>query len=270
MARRRTKTPLKSTRRRPRERKTGNGLFPFSPRRMVGRIILASITIWLLYWQWPNITAWANSVIDDVMATFGWGLPLLIATISILIGLNWRKRSRGLLFHFRSWMAGITLMLAVWGLFSFLNRGGNIGLAITGQGTAGYPMVLSILRIAGFFFLAVIAIAPIACIQAGRTAAAWAREKIRKQKLPRLAPPTPLLPPPPPPTPTALPTSPATGEEKQLPLTPAASAPPPTTPSAPEPALAPTPQSLKQVTDDVWKKYGESSDLISVDGCCHR
>jgi len=219
---------------------------------MTGRIILIALGVWILYWQWPNMTSWAADTKNEIMALFGWGLPLLITAISVLSVITRRKRKRSLLFRFRSWLAGITLMFAVWGMLSFLNRGGSIGLAITGQDITGYPVVLSILRLAGLVFLTVVAIAPIACLNAAGAAVSRINEHFQKRSAPRPAP----LPPPPPPTPSSTPQPPETGKQT--------AAAPPSTPA--QPALAPTPQELKQVTEDVWKKYGESSDLITVDG----
>jgi len=226
---------------------------------MAGRIILIALGVWILYWQWPNMTSWAADTKNEIMALFGWGLPLLITAISVLSVLTRRRRHRPLLFHFRSWLAGITIMFAAWGILSFLNRGGSIGLAITGQDITGYPVALSILRLAGLVFLAIMAIAPIACLNAASAAASWAHEQVQKRPASRPAPPPEPIPPPSPlPTPIAASTPTPTEAEKQT------AAAPPGTPA--QPALAPTPQELKQVTEDVWKKYGESSDLIAVDG----
>ena len=247
MARRRTKTPNKP------RRKSDNGLFYFPGWRLAGRVILISLAIWILYWQWPNMVAWAAGVKNEIMALFGWGLPLLITAIGVLSVLSWRQRHRSLLFHFRCWLAGITLMFATWGIFAFLNQGGSIGLSIIGQDVTGYPVFLSVLRLAGLFFLAVMAIAPIACLNAARAASSWLNEQIRKRSTPRPVPPPAPLPPPPPPTPAPPPTE----AEKQTTAAP---------PATPTPAPAPAPPDLKKVTEDVWKKYGQSADLTTVDG----
>jgi len=245
MARRRTSTPNKS-KGKPGGKKPNNRLFYFPGWQLAWKVLLVALVIWILISQWDNMVAWKDSVINEIWGMFDWGLPLLIITLGILGGITRRQRHRSLLFHLRSWSAGITLMFATWGILGFLNRGGSIGLSIIGQDVTGYPVFLSALRLAGLFFLAVVAIAPIACLNAIKAAAYLAQEqiqkRIQKRAVPRPFPPPEPLPPPPP-----------IEAERQPTPTPA-------------PAIAPTPPDLKKVTEDVWKKYGESADLTTVDG----
>ena len=209
MARRRTKLPSKS-RRKPRARKPESSLFYFPGWRLVGRIILIVTIIGILTWQWPNLTAWAANIKNETVRLFGWGLPLIIIAIGILSGITWWQKHRPLIHRFRYWLAGIAFIVAIWGILGFSNRGGSIGLAITGQDITGYPVFLSTFRLAGLFFVGTILVAPKACLRAGKEAASWLHEQIQKQLQKRAAP-------------------------------------------------RPTPE-------DVWKKYGETPDLIAVDG----
>ncbi len=227
---------------------------------LAGRVILAALAVGLIYWQWGNLVAWANGVTNETLNMFGWGLIMVIITVLILSGITLRYKQRSALFYFRTWVAGITLMIAIWGIFSLQEQGGTIGLAITGQNASGYPITLSILRLAGFFFLAVIAMAPIQCLKAAKSAVAWAQEKLKAR--------------PAPPPPAAYPTPPQ-HTPPQTTMEPPEPAPPPmqlTLPTTPTPTpVTPTPTAaakpdLKQVTEDVWKKYGESSNLETIDG----
>ncbi len=256
MAKRKANKPSRA-RGRSKGRQSEKGLFHFPGWRLAGRIILIATIVSILTWQWPNLTAWATGIRDYIWGLFGWGLPLIIIAIGILSGLIWRQKHRPFIQRFHYWLAGIAFTVAIWGILGFSNMGGSIGLAITGQDITGYPVFLSAFRLAGLFFVGTILVAPQACLRAGKEAASWLHEQIQKQLQ---KPPAPRPTPPPEPTPppvTITPPSPQIEAERQ----------PVTTPPAPIPPAPAQPQlELKQVTEDVWRKYGETPDLIATDG----
>ncbi len=252
MAKRRVNNPS-GHRGKSKGRQSEKGLFHFPMLRLAGRIILVAITVGILYWQWPNLAAWATTAKNETVRLFGLGLPLIIIAIGILSGITWWQRHRPLIHRLRYWSAGIAFTVAIWGILGFSNVGGSIGPSITGQDITGYPVFLSASRLAGLFFLGTILAAPQACLRAGKGAASWLHEQLQKR------PPLTLTPPPeptPPPV-TIAPPPPKIEEERQ----------PVTTPPAPAPPTPAQPQlELKQVTEDVWKKYGEAPDLVTADG----
>jgi len=253
MAKRRVNNPS-GGRGKSKGRQSEKGLFHFPMLRLAGRIILVAITVGILYWQWPNLAAWATTAKNETVRLFGLGLPLIIIAIGILSGITWWQRHRPLVNRLRYWSAGIAFTVAIWGILGFSNVGGSIGLSITGQDITGYPVFLSAFRLAGLFFLGTILVAPQACLRAGKGAASWLHKQLQKRPAPILTTPPPELTPPPV---TIAPPPPKIEEEKQP-----APPPPTTTPPAP----APPQLELKQVTEDVWKKYGEAPDLVTADG----
>ncbi len=257
MAKRKAKNPSRAGGN-PKGRQSEKGLFHFPMLRLVGRIILVAITVGVLYWQWPNLTAWAVNTKNETIRLFGLGLPLIITAICVLSGITWWQRRRPLSHRLRYWLAGIVFTIAIWGILGFSNVGGSIGLAITGQDITGYPVFLSAFRLAGLFFLGTIIAAPRACLNARKNATAWLHEQLKKQPQKPAAPhPTP----PPEPAPPPIATTPPEVEAGRQPT-----AHPPIATLQPAPTPAQPQLELKQVTEDVWKKYGESPDLITMDG----
>lgn len=248
MARRRTRIPSK-LRGKPRGKKRESSLFYFPGWRLAGRLLLIAALIGVLYWQWPNMTALANSIKQGTVRLFGLGLPLLIITLGILCGVTWYHRRRPLSHRLRYWTAGIAFMLAIWGILGLAGEGGSVGLAISGQDIVDYPLFLSAFRLAGLLFLGVVVTAPKACLRAGKGAVSWAQQQFQRRPAP--------TPPPQPPLTVAL-TPPQVEREREIP------APPP--PTVPSPVPTQPQLELKQVTEDVWKKYGETPNLVAVDG----
>ncbi len=225
-------------------------------------LILFAVILALLFWQWSTITSWAGSIGGKTYGLFGWGLLVIAAAIGTLVWLMWRRKLSSLIYHWNQWLGGIAFVLAVWGIAAFFNLGGSFGRSIIDFLAPDY---VGILRIIGLVIIGVILVAPGACLRFLKGAAAWLGKEFKRQAAPR---PTseryqpPFYPPTyPPPTPT----------EKV--------APPPVMvpPEPPKPeleakaatlALTPTQaqQELKQVAQEVWKKYGESSAVIIVDG----
>ncbi len=258
MAKRRVNNPSRH-REKSKGRQSEKGLFHFPMLRLASRIILVAITVGILTWQWQNMTVWATTAKNETVRLFGLGLPLIIIAIGILSGITWWQRHRPLVNRLRYWSAGIAFTVAIWGILGFSNVGGSIGLSITGQDITGYPVFLSAFRLAGLFFLGTILAAPQACLRAGKGAASWLHKQLQKRPAPILTTPPPELTPPPV---TIAPPPPKIEEERQ-PVPP----PPTITPPAPAPPAPAQPQlELKQVAEDVWKKYGEAPDLATADG----
>jgi S-DNA-T family DNA segregation ATPase FtsK/SpoIIIE len=255
-AKNRVKARSKPVARQP--RKTSKGLLHFRVPRFAWRIILVAVIVGVLYWQWSNLTSWAANIIYQTMGLFGWGLLLLIiVALSALGGILWRQRQSSLLSRFRQWLGVIAFTMATWGILGFANLGGRIGLGII-----GYPdFIIGVFRIAGLIFVGVILVAPGACWRAAKKATALVRQQLERRPAPR-----PAIPQEPPP-PIAITPPPRQIEAERQPVTPVpqkteAERQPITTPPAPAPAQ----RELRQVAEEVWKKYGQSPDLVIVDG----
>jgi len=260
MAKRKTKSRNRPQGKTPRQRSTGSGLFHLPGWRVAWKIILAAAIVGILYWQWPNMASWAAGFRDETIRLFGWGLPLLvIALISLGVVLRLRK-STPLAVRFRQWWGGIAFTFAVWGVIAYLGRGGSIGQYLIGFPDSSF---IGIPRITGLILAGIALVVPGAFATAGRKAASWLNRQLQRRPAPEpITQPTPVPPPitmtPPPrqePVPPATPStplSPPTAREKQAVITP----------------LTPTPtrEELRQVAQEVWRKYGESPSLTTDDG----
>jgi S-DNA-T family DNA segregation ATPase FtsK/SpoIIIE len=260
MAKRKARTQVKSTSK-PRARqprKTSKGLPHFRVPRLVWRITLVAVIVGVLYWQWSNLTAWAANIIDETIRLFGWGILLLvIIALGTLGGVLWWQRQSSLTSRFRQWLGIIAFTMAIWGILAFFALGGKIGLGII-----GYPDFVGILRIAGLIFVGVILVAPGTCLRAAKKATSWLRKQFERRPAPR-----PVIPSEPTPPVTITPVPQREPTPPPITITPApqrieAERQPITTPPTP----TPTQRDLQQVAQEVWKKYGKSPDLITIDG----
>ncbi len=255
----------------PERRSLLGGLFHFIVSPAVRRLILLVIILTLLIWQWSALTSWAAGIRDTALELFGWGLVIIAMVVVIIMGMLWRRQlsafaQRWKLYQWNKWLGSIAFILAIWGILALFKLGGSFGLAIIGQDIVDYPVFASLLHLLGLVIIGVILVAPRACFRSLVSSISWLG---RLFKMP-VRPPRP------------------TREELQSPLRPQTYTRPTTTekitpppvlvpPEIPRkepktgaatPVLAPTQtkQELRQVAQEVWKKYGESPALITVDG----
>ena len=260
MAKRKTKNQNRPRGGTQRRQSTGSGTFHLPGWRVAWRITLVAAIVGILYWQWPNMASWAVGFRDETIRLFGWGLPLLvIALISLGIVLRLRK-STPLAVRFRQWWGGIAFTFAVWGILAYLGRGGSIG-----QYLIGFPgsSFIGIPRIIGLILAGIALVVPSAFAIAGRKAASWLNRQLQRRPAPE-----PTIPQPPVPAPITI-----TPPPRQEPIPPATPSTPVSQPIAREkqavitpPTLVPTREELRQVAQEVWKKYGESPSLVTDDG----
>jgi S-DNA-T family DNA segregation ATPase FtsK/SpoIIIE len=219
----------------------------------VRRLIWAVIIVGLAFWHWTTIVTWAASVWGDALALFGWGLGFLVLALGTLVGIVWGERVLSFIYHWNQWLGGAVFVLVAWGIMAFWGLGGSFG-----QGIIGANLALGILRLLGMFILGFILVAPGLSWRLVARFFSWVGRKLRERPAPKPAtyvePPTvekPVQPPVVVPPPVAAPQPPPTRE-----------------PETPIPTLVPTPaqQELRQVAQEVWKKYGESTSLVTVDG----
>jgi len=248
MAKRKAKRqPRRETK--PKGRPWWKGFFHFIWLPPVRRLILTVIIVAVLFWYWPALTSWGAGVRDSTLDLFGWGVVFLILAFGTLVGVLWGRRVLSVIYHWNQWLGGVAFILAAWGIMGFFQLGGSFGQAIIGSN-----VFLGALRLLGLVIIGIILVAPGACWRVMARFTSWVGERLKKRPPPEpvtyvepTTMETPVLPP------VTVPQEPLTKEPEAEAVT---------------PALTPTPaqQELRQVAQEVWKKYGESPSLVMVDG----
>ncbi len=241
MAKKKTHPGSRATRK-PRGRSWWGWFFHFIALPPVWRLILLVLLLAVIYWQLPTLTS-----------LFGWGLLLIVVAVATLLGVLWQRKLFSLIRYWNRWLGGIALTLAVWGVLAYLGLGGSFGLDII-----AYPLpnFISIFRILGLVALGIIFIAPRACFRLVVHSISWFGKQFQRRPAPR-------------PIPQQKPTlPPVTAAPKPLELKPKIE--PEIKPErkvvTPVPIASQSPEALRQVAQEVWKKYGESTALVTIDG----
>ena len=195
----------------------------------------------LLIWLWPKLTSWAINLWDKTWNLFGWGLVIIAVAAGTLAILIWRRKLRILIYHWNQWLGSIAFTLVVWGILAFFNLGGSFGFDIISR-----PNYIGLLRILGLVILGIILLAPHICFQLTVSSLSWLLNPPKRQPRHR---PVPQRKPSPP---SIAETPKFTATEKRTVIT--------------KPSLTQTPQELKQVAQEVWRKYGQSPTLVTIDG----
>jgi len=204
----------------------------------------------VIFWQWSTLTSWAENIASSTWELFDWGLALIIMSIGILVGVLWQRKLSSLIYHWNQWLGGIAFILAVWGILAFLGLGGSIGLRII-----DYPAwdFVGIFRIIGLVVIGIILVAPGACFRLVVNFFSWLGKQFKRRPAPSPIPQRPIPQQKPPiPSVTAAPKLPEIKQEREA--------------VTPVPTPTQEQQTLRQVAQEVWKKYGESPALVTVDG----
>ncbi|MFC1951992.1 DNA translocase FtsK, partial [Chloroflexota bacterium] len=207
----------------------------------------------------PTLISWASSISSSIGKLFGWGLALVILGIGVIVGMLWQRKLSSLIYHWNQWLGGIALTLASWGVLAYFGLGGSFGLDIIGYPS---PDIIGIFRILGLVILSVILVAPEVWFRLVVNFFLWLGKQFKRQPLPPQIPrQMPVLPPV-----TVMPGIPETKPERAEVKLAGAEIQPERKAVTAVPTPAPGQQALRQVAQDVWKKYGESSTLVVVDG----
>jgi len=242
-------------------------LFRFLISTPMRQIILVALIVVLLFVFRDSIA----SAGAGLFKLFGWGLLFIAAAIITIIVQLKRRKLASFILRGNRWLAGVAFILAIWGILAFFNLGGSFGQSIISYPA---PEIVGILRILGLVIVGVILAAPKACFQSILDFILWLRELFKKQPVPRYLQ-RQLEPPSYPETQSKPPIveKPAMPQEMEKPVAPLEKVIPKSPLVAPEKeiavsGLAParSQEELRQVAQEVWKKYGQSSDLIIVDG----
>jgi S-DNA-T family DNA segregation ATPase FtsK/SpoIIIE len=214
---------------------------------------------------------------------FGWGSVLLVVAVIALFTLAWRRQVGSLSRHWYRWLGGIAFLLAVWGMLAAFGSGGELfengpggdfgREIINGPNTKlTYAWRILTLLIIGF-----VLIAPRPSFQTLKRFSLWAYEKIRGvlasvrptervtpgqrgvQDRPKVGE-KPAMPSIMPETPPEV----AASRKRLVDLAEKAEA---IKTAAERPLeIIPTKPGLRQVAEDVWRKYGQSPNLVEIDG----
>ncbi len=207
---------------------------------LVGLVVI----VVLLFWQWSALTSWAGGMVANTARLFGWGLVLVLAAAGVIVGLSSSRKLSLFIYRWNRWLGGIAFGLVAWGVLAIWGLGGRIGLSIIGS-----LDVAGLLRLLGLAVLGFLLVFPRASYRLLSGSILWLGRQLRSPPRPK-----PVYQPRPAPSPV---------KEKPKPLE---VEPEPEKRSVIPQALTQAQEDLKQVAQEVWKKYGESATLVTVDG----
>ena len=225
-------------------------------------VIVIGLVVAILWIPWKDIGGWITDTANVIWDIFGLGIILMVCAALTPIFLIWHHRFTLLFKYWYRWLGIIVASLGAWGIFAFYGMGGTVGTAIIGE-TNGW----GIFRIVLLFLLAFALIWPravrfifrrlrqsIKTYNAERKQRAASkpvivREVTRQKELPA-----------------------GSESEAEQPWVQQLDQPekPRKQPKAIKEAATaneePAPKGLKQIAQDVWKKYGQSSSARMIDG----
>jgi len=219
-------------------------------------LIIAAAAV--IYWKHSEIAKWIGDVVYNTTNLFGWGLLFIALAILTLIILILRHKVSALWHGWRFCLGTVALIAAIWGTLAFLGSGGEefglggeIGRKIIGH----HRNFFGILILVGLYFLGVVLFAPSATFRSMSRFFSWIANRTKIPRKAAISPGTQV------PVP-GRPTQPnkAAGKTERKPVAPT------TTESIAPTTEYPTREELKQVAQEVWRKYGESPSTVTVEG----
>ncbi len=230
-----------------RKRSGVSQLFHFLLLPPVWRLLLFALVVGILAWQWSALTAWASGAADNIWAQLGLGLFLLVLAIGVLLGVFLKQGLLPFIFRWNRWLGSVAFGLALWGVLALFDAGGRFGQDIIAFPASDW---VGVLRILGLVLVGVILLAPRVSFRLIIKFISWLGRQFHRKPAP--VPPVEAKPAPPPVAPPSVP-RPAEVKPVAEEVIPAA------------PPVQPQP-TLREVAQEVWKKYGESQALVTVDG----
>ncbi len=254
------------------------------------QFVVFIIVVVLLAVFWDNL----QDAYATVRSLFGWGFIFILAAIITVIVMLWSRRADSFIRRWNRWLGGIAFALAVWGILGYFTDGPNLPDSLGGKfGRAiiNFPNeeIVGPLRLAGLVIVGILLAVPRPSFRAIGRFFNWVADTFRRPPARQ----RPVRHEPPPSQPRLIRQRPPSGEKPPLPAEmdapviapevstsmkrledmaeraaaarrPAAEKP---AEKPAEPAPPPEPQKeLRQVAEDVWRKYGEASDLVIQDG----
>ena len=224
-------------------------------------VILIGLAI---YFTHSVISDWYNSVFDAIENAFGWGFIFVALALVTLIYLLWRGIISSLWRNWNRWLGAAALLFAAWGILAFSSQSDPNPGGIFGLGIIGAHDFLGVLRIFGLLFVSVCLIAPLMILATAKWIVKSIRSAIARQRLKAMIKPVNVKKVEAPEKETAhtaettAQTETATAPVKEKKATAPA--------KEKESAATPATKGLRQIAQDVWKKYGQSAGAKEVDG----
>jgi S-DNA-T family DNA segregation ATPase FtsK/SpoIIIE len=263
---------------------SAGGFLRFLFSRPIRNIIIIVIVIGLLAGFYNSL----ENFYKNLLTQLGWGTLFVLAAIIALVALVWRNQLGSLIRHWNRWLGGIVFVFAIWGI---LGTSGNHadpnsllpkGLGgIFGHHIVNYPNdnLTYGLRIFALSIIGLVLVAPRPSFKAVKWSSLWIYNKVRGLIVPAKT------------TERTVPGQrivhgrPQVGEKPSRPAIMSEPTIPPEVSASRQrledlaekaaalkniaerpPETAPTRPGLRQVAEDVWKKYGQSPNLVEIDG----
>jgi S-DNA-T family DNA segregation ATPase FtsK/SpoIIIE len=136
------------------------GFWRFFSSKWVRRLLLLAIFFALLAWQWNNLTLWVEELARGTYGFLGWGLLLILIAVIFILCVIFRQQisafiKRYKLYLWHKWLGAIAFFFAAWGILGLFSLGGRVGQVIVGE-----YAVLNVLRVLGLILLGIILVAP--------------------------------------------------------------------------------------------------------------
>ena len=269
-----------NARKKPDKKSSSGSIFHMLISTPIRQLIMLAVIVVLLAIFWQSLVDFGK----DLQELFGWGLVFIAAAILSLILLIWRRWFRLLYSQWYRWLAAVSFILAVWGILAFPNQGGEFGREIIAFPASN---VVGILRVVALFVIGIVLFWPVHTYHGILRMLAWLSDLFKKHprqprtvRMEREQPEHRFIR-----------SKPVAQEKPPLPRVMDDDLVPPEVASSRKAleelakkaaALRPDAnplkqdkknfqnikpaQDVKQVADDVWKKYGKASNLVVVDG----
>jgi S-DNA-T family DNA segregation ATPase FtsK/SpoIIIE len=162
--------------------KSGRGFFRFLISAPMRQIIMCAVIIALVVIFWSDIEASTGSGLE----LFGWGLVFIVAAAVTVFILGWRRRLGLLIYQWNRWLGGIAYMLAAWGVLAAIDFSNGLFLngygGSFGRGIIAYPnpAYVCILRIIALIVIGTFLITPRPSIRAIKRFFIWLVDNFRR------------------------------------------------------------------------------------------
>jgi S-DNA-T family DNA segregation ATPase FtsK/SpoIIIE len=124
------------------------------------RIILLAAFVGLFAWQWDNLSHLIDNLVTGTYGAMGWGFILIVVALIVAVSVLFREQlapfaKRWTLNYWYRWAGALVLVYVIWGIFGLFHLGGSLGDSIVGD-----DMVLGVFKIIGFTVIAFIFLLP--------------------------------------------------------------------------------------------------------------
>jgi DNA segregation ATPase FtsK/SpoIIIE, S-DNA-T family len=212
-----------------------------------------------------------NDFFLEVFKVIGWGIIIVIAAILMFVILTWRRNLSSLYYYWNRWVGIVFFVFATWGILGLIQYtstaltpnglGGSFGAGLVANpAPGGYGIFIGVLCILAYIIVGFFFMMPRQSwnVIAGFFKWLWSLVTVKPSRKPPVQ--ERELPP------QYRPQTAASVENRTIFSEPRERVIAPESKPLISGLPAAQPRGLKQVTEDVWKKYGHSAKLVEVDG----